>query len=296
MLRLTDGMSEWWFRAGLEYPTVAVFAFFAVFVFGSCLGSFLNVCIWRLPLGESVVTAPSHCTRCGYEIRWYDNIPIVSYLVLRGRCRCCREPYSCRYLVVEALTGVLFVLAFVKVGLADQPICTVFPYWAMILLAVAASWIDAEHRLIPDALTIPAMCFGVAVSAVCPSVWGIESRLYAPVYALISGAIPALFLALFAIIGKKLTRKEVLGWGDVTFIAAVGMLLGLPAAFFAVAAGSLAGTFYGIGVAAVLKRPVARVKIAFGPFLAGAALVWLFAGEKILRWYLVHGVHLPPAP
>ena len=127
MLRLTDGMSEWWFRAGLEYPTVAVFAFFAVFVFGSCLGSFLNVCIWRLPLGESVVTAPSHCTKCGYEIRWYDNIPIVSYLVLRGRCRCCREPYSCRYLVVEALTGVLFVLAFVTVGLAGQPICTVFP-------------------------------------------------------------------------------------------------------------------------------------------------------------------------
>ena len=116
MLILTEGSFPWWTRLGLEYPELLTIALVAVFAVGSCFGSFLNVCIWRLPLGESIVSVPSHCTKCGYEIRWYDNIPIISYLVLRGRCRNCREPYSPRYLIVEALTGLLFVAVFLKVG------------------------------------------------------------------------------------------------------------------------------------------------------------------------------------
>lgn len=287
MLRFTAGLSEWWSRAGLEYPSVWIFALVAVFMLGSCLGSFLNVCIWRLPLGESVVTGPSHCTKCGNEIRWYDNIPIVSYIVLRGRCRFCHQHYSCRYLVVEALTGLLFVLAFVKVGLTGQPVGTVLSFWAMILLAVAASWIDVQHRLIPDALTVPAMIFGIVSAAAVPSIWGIANHWQAPVYSLISGLIPALFLAVFAIVGKKVAKKEVLGWGDVTLTAAIGMLLGLPAAFFSICAGSIIGTFYGIGIAITTKRPIANITLAFGPFLAGCALIWLFVGEKILRLFII---------
>ena len=118
MLILTEGSFPWGTRLGLEYPELLTIALVAVFAVGSCFGSFLNVCIWRLPLGESIVSVPSHCTKCGYEIRWYDNIPIISYLVLRGRCRNCREPYSPRYLIVEALTGLLFVAVFLKVGLS----------------------------------------------------------------------------------------------------------------------------------------------------------------------------------
>ncbi len=294
MLRLTSGVSEWWFRVGMEYPSVWIFAFLSIFIFGSCLGSFLNVCIWRLPLGESIVTAPSHCTHCGQEIRWYDNIPIISYLILRGRCRRCGIHYSSRYIIVEALTGLLFVLAFVKVGLVKQPPCTVFPYWVMIMMTISASWIDAEYRIIPDELTIPAFCFGVLISVVCPSIWGITSRLHAPGYALLSGLAPAIFLALFAIIGKKISRREVLGWGDVTLIGAIGALLGLPAALFSVAIGSFIATFYGIFIAIIKKRSLSRVKIAFGPFLAGAGLTWLFFGEKILRLYLL-SIHFPLA-
>lgn len=174
----------------------------------------------------------------------------------------------------------LFVLAFVKVGLADQPICTVFPYWAMILLAVAASWDRRRTPPDPGCADHPGDVFRRRRFRGLSFRLGNRKPPVRPGVRPDLGSDPALFLALFAIIGKKLTRKEVLGWGDVTFIAAVGMLLGLPAAFFAVAAGSLAGTFYGIGVAAVLKRPVARVKIAFGPFLAGVALVWLSPGKK----------------
>ena len=159
MLILTEGSFPWWTRLGLEYPELLTIALVAVFAVGSCFGSFLNVCIWRLPLGESIVSVPSHCTKCGYEIRWYDNIPIISYLVLRGRCRNCREPYSPRYLIVEALTGLLFVAVFLKVGLSAQPPATLALYWVMVLLCVTTSWIDVEHRLIPDATTYPALLF-----------------------------------------------------------------------------------------------------------------------------------------
>ena len=104
--------SDWWFRLGLNYPAVCAFAVFAAFAYGACLGSFMNVCIWRMPRGESVVNAPSHCTKCGAHIRWYDNLPVISYLVLRGRCRSCHAPYSPRYFAVEVLCGALFVAVF----------------------------------------------------------------------------------------------------------------------------------------------------------------------------------------
>ena len=145
MLTLTEGTFPWWTRLGLEYPEL---------------------------LAIALVSVPSHCTKCGYEIRWYDNIPIVSYLVLRGRCRNCREPYSPRYLIVEALTGLLYVAVFLKVGLSDQPPAMLALYGAMVLYCITTSWIDVEHRLIPDATSYPALLFGLAISAAFPAVQG----------------------------------------------------------------------------------------------------------------------------
>ncbi len=287
MLMLNDGSSfDWWFRAGMEYP--AVFLFFAcwIFAFGACLGSFLNVCIWRIPHGESVVTAPSHCTKCGAEIRWFDNLPVVSYLALRGRCRACRERYSPRYLVVEVLTGLLFVALFVKAGLARQPIPVLAVYFPMAMLVVTTGWIDAEHRLIPDLTTYPALALGLAFSAAFPSIRGTESHLASFGFAAAGAILMAAALGLFEILGRKIAGKPVLGWGDVKFAAAAAALIGLPGAVFSVGAGALVGTFYGIGLAAATGRSVRKLVIPFGPFLAGAALVWMFAGETILRWYL----------
>lgn len=286
MLILTEETFRWWTRLGLEYPELLTIALVSVFVFGSCLGSFLNVCIWRLPLGESIVSAPSHCTKCGYEIRWYDNIPIVSYLVLRGRCRNCREPYSPRYLIVEALTGLLFVAVFLKVGLTAQPPALLALYWTMVLLCITTSWIDVEHRLIPDATTCPALLFGLAVSTAFPSAQGCESHLAALLRAVVGAAVPGGLLALFAFFGKLAAKREVLGWGDVKFAAAAGALLGAAGSLFCVAAGALAGTVFGIGFALCRKRSMRRLAVPFGPFLAGGALLWIFFGEKLLRWYL----------
>lgn len=197
---------------------------FSSFLFGSCLGSFLNVCIWRMPLGESIVTAPSHCPKCGTPIRWFDNIPVVSYLALRGRCRSCKAPISPRYVIVEALTGILFALLLFKVGATQQPPFTLLLYFTMTLLCITTIWIDFEHRLIPDATTYPAILFGLAAAAAFPSVWGVSNHLLSGAYALLSGAAAGGALALFAIVGRAVSGREVLGWGDVKFVTAAGIL------------------------------------------------------------------------
>ena len=274
---------DWWFRAGFEYPSCLAFALIAVFVFGSCWGSFMNVCIWRMPRRESVVSAPSHCTTCGADIRWFDNLPVISYIVLRGRCRVCHTHYSCRYFIVELVMGLLFCAVFIKAGLTQQVPGVLASYWITLLFAVAAAWIDAQHRIIPDALNYPAMFLGLAMAGVFPEVWGTKVWYQAVIYSLISGAAPGIFLALFAMIGEKLTGKEVLGWGDVKFITACGTLLGLPGALFVLFAGSLSGSIGGTLLALKRKTKLANATVAFGPFLAGAALVWVFAGNWICR-------------
>lgn len=278
---------DWWQRLGCDYPIVWGTVVFSAFALGACLGSFLNVCIWRIPRGESVVTAPSHCTACGADIRWYDNLPIVSYLVLRGRCRRCHTPYSCRYLVVEALTGALFTAVLLKVGMAQQVPSVIPLYWWCILLAISCSWIDARHRIIPDVLTWPAVIYGIVLHALMPSACGAATHLAGGLYAFFSALLPGAFLSIFSIAGQKLTGKDVLGWGDVKFVAACGALLGFPGALFVLLGGSLSGTVYGVVLARIRKRSLNRCTIAFGPFLGGAAVVWCLAGNWIWYGYLL---------
>jgi len=277
---------DWFHQWGLNYPLVWCFAFFWVFALGSCLGSFLNVCIWRMPRGESIIKAPSHCTSCGADIRWYDNLPVISYLVLRGRCRACHQRYTPRYLLVELLMGVLFTAFLLKCGSVQQMPQTLINYWCLSMLCVGAAWIDAEHRLIPDALTYPAMIVGMVSAFSFPGIWGEGSRIVALIAALVSGGVPGIFLSLFALLGSGVARREVLGWGDVKFVTAIGILVGLPGALFTLLAGALSAALAGIFLAWKHGRKLRGAKIAFGPFLAGAALVWAFAGFRILPWYV----------
>lgn len=213
-------------------------------------------------LGESIVTAPSHCPKCGTPIRWFDNIPVVSYLALRGRCRSCKAPISPRYVIVEALTGILFALLLFKVGATQQPPFTLLLYFTMTLLCITTIWIDFEHRLIPDATTYPAILFGLAASAAFPSAWGVSNHLLSGAYALISGAAAGGALALFAIVGRAVSGREVLGWGDVKFVTAAGILLGLPGACFAVLAGRCSdrSTAYSARSAAAGNSPASRFR------------------------------------
>ena len=275
--------TDWFFRFGFHYPLVLAFGLLTAFLYGSCLGSFMNVCIWRIPRGESVAGAPSHCTSCGAEIRWFDNLPVVSYLVLHGRCRHCHAPYSPRYCIVEAATGLLFAAILVKTGLTRQVPAVMLPYCTMVLYALAAGWIDAEHRIVPDLLSYPALAIGVIGAAVFPDIWGCAVWYRGALFAVLAAGLAGGGLALFAVCGRLFCGREVLGWGDVKFVMVTAALLGLPGALGSLFAGSLFGMIAGIVAARRRGRPLRRASIPFAPFLGAAALIWIFAGDALLR-------------
>lgn len=286
ILPLTEGLDSWWVRCWCYEPVwIPLFWLAAAFWVGSCVGSFLNVCIWRIPHGESIVFAPSHCPKCQNHLKWYDNMPIWGFLHLRGRCRYCKTSISPRYLLMELLLGSLFALTLAKVGWMEQPPAVLLLYLPMVMLCVTTFFIDWEHRLIPDVTTYPAMIFGVAISAALPSVWGMESAWGGGLYSLGSALGFGLFLSLFALIGRKLAGRDALGWGDVKYLMAAGALTGVGGAFFSLLFGSFAGMAYGIWLARKRGRALRRTSIPLGPFLAVGSLIWIGCGEWLLRWY-----------
>ena len=245
-------------------------------VFGCCIGSFLNVCIWRMPRGESVVFAPSHCPKCGMKIRFYDNIPILSYMILGGKCRGCRQPISPRYWLVELLTGVLaFALYLLAVPVGGLAPAAAIVWIAALPLAVAGGFIDAEHGFIPDRLTVPTAVAGVALAAIFPANWGfgaqqrVEAAVTSAAWLLGSWVV----LSLFAFAGKKIFKREALGGGDVKYVSALAALCGIGAVF-TLAAGSLAGSVYGCVSALVRKDKLSASTVRFAPWLGVGFLAW----------------------
>jgi leader peptidase (prepilin peptidase)/N-methyltransferase len=257
-----------------------------VFVLGACIGSFLNVCIWRIPRDESIVTAPSHCPKCGHGIAWYENIPLLSWVCLGGKCSKCKSPITFRYFFVELLTAVLFYILFYKVTLDHQPLSVLIVYYGMTMLIVTTIFIDIEHFLIPDKTTYPVILLGVAASLAFPDIWGSSTTRQMSLVLSMSGLlIGGGVMALLAIFGKMLFKVEALGWGDVKYIAATGACLGLKACFFTVFFGSLTGAAAGVGLL-LFKRGSLKTAIPFGPFLAAGTFIWMFYGERLTLLYL----------
>ena len=271
-----------WFRAwGLSYPWVGVVVIFWIFAFGACIGSFLNVCIWRIPRGESLSKASSHCTVCGSPIRWYDNIPVISYLVLRGRCRSCRTPYSATYFMVELCCGVLAALLVLKTGLSGQSAEVIPARMLMIFFGVTCGMTDLRFRVVPDKLTFTGMFFALLSALVFPEAWSTGNRLAALCCCFVSGAIPGGVLAVFALLGRLLCRRDVIGWGDVKFVILCGMFLGLPGAVFSLFAGSFFGTYWGIAVERKLDAA-----LPFVPFIVLGTWFWMFFDIPLLNFFV----------
>jgi leader peptidase (prepilin peptidase)/N-methyltransferase len=237
--------------------------------FGLLIGSFLNVVIWRLPRGESLVSPGSKCPNCGTPLKPRDNIPVVSWLLLRGRCRTCGEPISARYPLVELLTAVLYALTVVRLG-ADEDV------WlglAFVTILIPVTFIDLDLRLIPNKITLPGAIVGLVLVAVFQS-----DDLVEHVVAAI-GAFMFLFLAALAYPGG-------MGMGDVKLAGVMGIYLG-RAVGPAMLAGLFAGSLVGVAIIARKGRKEGRkTAIPFGPFLALGGLVGLFAGDEIVDWYL----------
>ena len=238
-------------------------------VLGALIGSFLNVVIWRLPRGESVVSPPSACPGCGARIAPYDNIPVVSWLILRGRCRACGEPISARYPLVEALTAVLMALVPIFLGPDEDQ----WIGYALVLILIPLTFIDLDHRILPNKITYPSVPIAIALTAAFD-----PDHLVAH---LIAGA--AAFGFLFA---AAWVYPSGMGVGDVKLAGVLGLFLGRAVAP-ALLVAFLLGTVVGIGVMAVKGvREGRKTAIPFGPFMAVGGLVGLYVGEDIVDWYL----------
>ncbi len=267
------------------YPQIFTFWIVIAFVFGCCIGSFLNVCIWRVPRGMSIVSPPSHCPKCDHQITALENIPLLSWIFLRGRCSSCHEPITARYFLVELATGLLFALIFLKVIAMRQPLAVLLPYFVMTAILICSAFTDCELGIIPDEFTWFGMICGAAFAVLFPSAWNLDSRVTALVLSLASMLAAGGLMALCAVAGRKIFQREALGWGDVKFIAAAGALTGLAGALFTVLAGSLAG-LAGAPFLRLIPKYRKRRTLRFGPFLALGMLIWIFFGDVLVRMYM----------
>ena len=263
-------------------------------VFGLLIGSFLNVCIYRLPRDLSVVRPRSFCPACEQPIAWYDNIPVVSYLVLKGRCRHCAALIPVRYLIVELLTGTLFFLTVLALGpaLAALKLCL------FSALMVGMMFTDLEERILPDEFTLGGVAAGLVLAWFVPVNDVIAQAMLSPlvsqwrphwaslIESMAGAALPTLFLWLGGLVFEKVRGKEGLGLGDVKMGAMMGAFLGLRAALVILILGSLAGSLIGLIYIKATKKDAGSYQLPFGTFLAAAAIFVALEGEKVIGWYI----------
>ncbi len=310
--------------ATVLYPFMDPVLASAFFVFGLCFGSFLNVCIHRLPRGLSVVRPRSACPKCHQPIRAYDNIPVLSWLLLRGRCRYCRNPISPRYLLVELLTAFLFLACYWRFG----PTLAALKFCVLAFLLTGLIFTDAELKLLPDALTLPGLGLGMAFSLLVPvndlvaamvpgwvplpAASDLSWRLLSFGDALLGAIVGASFIYGASMIYFHARGVEGMGLGDVKLMAMVGAFLGTKLTVFTIFGASLLGSLFGVGtIAAVwVKRTRRRIErnresagaarkrawrsarmvyryyeMPFGVFLGAVAMVAFFFGGALLNWY-----------
>ncbi len=244
------------------------------FVFGACVGSFLNVCIHRIPRGKSILFPGSACPVCNHRIPFYLNVPIVSYLILRGQCRHCRSPFSMRYPGVETLTALTAMATQAQFGITLPGAV----WFLFICTLTVISFIDYDFQIIPDIISLP----GIGFFALATLLAGIHPWKNALAGIFLGGG----SLYLVAIIYRFIRKEEGMGGGDIKLLAMIGAATGWQGVLFTLFAGSLGGTLAG-GVAMALKKNINfRLRIPFGPYLSMGAIVYIFKGAEFIRWYV----------
>jgi len=250
----------------------------ALWTAGSIIGSFLNVCIVRIPQGMSIVLPASHCPACRTPIPFYDNIPLLSYILLKGRCRHCRTPISFRYVVVELLTPVLLLLLYMHYGLSLALACA----FIFVASLIVITCVDLVHQIIPDVISLPGIPFFFLCSFFVPwvnpvqSLWGIA----------VGGGILFVFAAGY----KLLTKKEGMGGGDIKLLAMIGAFLGWRGALVTLVVAACLGSVIGLALI-ICKGKNLKYAIPFGPFLAFGALCALLFGDRLIRLYTAIGTY-----
>lgn len=247
-----------------------------IFFVGAAIGSFLNVCIYRIPLNKSIIRPGSACPWCGHNIRWFENIPIISFIFLKGRCSACNHSISLRYPLVETIMGCLSILLWQRFPLQAD----FFIYLAFCSAMVVIAFIDLDHMIIPDIISLPGIIIGFALSFVSHQINWQQSLL-----GILLGW--GLFYAV-AYLFYLVTKKEGLGGGDIKLLAMIGAFLGWQAIPFVIFLSAFIGAIIGIGalIYTKLSNKERQDQIPYGPFLAGAAICYLFYGQIIIAWYI----------
>lgn len=245
----------------------------AVFIFGASIGSFLNVCIYRIPKGESIAFPGSFCPVCKTSIPFYLNIPIISYIILLGKCRKCQTEISVRYPIVELITAFSALATFIKFGLTAESL-----FWfTFIALLIIISFIDIDLQIIPDILSIP----GIFIFAFSPLIVP-ETTLKDTLIGILAGG-GSLYLV--AVIYYLIRKDEGMGGGDIKLLAMIGAATGWKGVIFTIFTSSLMGTLGGVLMMFVIKKADSKLRIPFGPYLAAGAVVYIFHGDSLIEWY-----------
>lgn len=250
-----------------------VLTFYVVFI-GACVGSFLNVCIYRLPENKSIVRPASACPQCNTRIPFYFNIPILSYIFLKGKCHQCQAPISVRYPLVELTTALLFYGLYLKFSLTPE-----FFFWAVFVSAlVTISFIDFDHQIIPDIISLPGILIFSSSFYFLP---GMTLKQVGLGILTGGGSLYAVALGYYL-----LKKQEGMGGGDIKLLAMIGAATGVKGVFFTIFTGSLLGTIGGIIFLTLSKSANSKPRIPFGPFLSIGAIAYIFFGETLIQWYL----------
>lgn len=246
-----------------------------IFIMGTIFGSFMNVCIHRMPKNESIIKNRSHCPKCGSLIGWFDNIPILSFILLRGRCRNCKERISFRYAVVEIISGLVYLALYLRFGITIN----FFIYAYLLSSLIIVSFIDLKIQEIPDSITLSGMILGLLLASLYPPLLGKTSNLSSFLDSLLGLLVGGGSIFILGVVGEFIFKKEAMGGGDVKLLAMIGAFLGWKLALFTFFLAPFFGSFVGIA----LKLKEGRDIIPYGPYLSMAAVCALFWGNDILN-------------
>lgn len=254
-------------------------AYVVVFIFGAAIGSFLNVCIYRMPRNESVIAPGSRCTSCKKPIPWYDNMPFLSYIFLKGKCRFCKSPISFRYFIVELVSASSILILFAYFGFNYR-----FWIYSLVTLSLTViTFIDLEHQVIPDVITISGIILGVIVSIFMPLLQDSFTWKLSLVNSLLGVLVGGGLIYLTGVLGKLAFKKESMGGGDVKLMAMLGAFLGWKLAILIFFLAPFFGAPIGLYVKFVKKQDI----IPYGPFISLAAFVAMLWGNKILSLFII---------
>ena len=246
-----------------------------LFIIGAIAGSLMNVCIYRMPRKESIISPRSHCPSCGKTIRWHDNIPVISFLLLRGKCRYCKAGISPRYVMVEVLSGLVCVFLFLRFGITWN----FFKFLYLLDSLIVVSFIDFKTHEIPDSITISGILIGLLLAVLYPVLTGKSALIDSPVNSFLGVIAGGGSIYILGFIGEFIFKKEAMGGGDVKLLAMIGAFVGWKLAIFIF----FAAPFFGVIPGIVLKLKQKRDVIPYGPYISLAAFVAIFWGETIIK-------------